>query len=310
MKTLGLAMLVFGMFLAVVCCDKKEPTEQAQQAATAGGTGAKELTLDLGNKVTLKLVLIPAGTFTMGSNDGDSDEKPPHEVRISKPFYMGKFEVTNRQYRNFKRDHNSGDYNGHSLNGDDQPVVNVNWYDAQRFCVWLSRQSNREVRLPSEAEWEYVARGGDGREFPWGNTWPPRGRAGNYADEAAKEKLEKLPDSTSILAGFIDGYRDGYAMTAPVGQFEENPYGLYDLGGNAWEWCADAYHEGYAFAPTDGRAWITQGDLRRPVRRGGAWTSYVRAFLRSPGRLFGLVGFRQECNGFRVVVSASAAVTP
>ncbi len=267
----------------------------------------KELTLDLGGGVKMELVLIPAGEFIMGSPESeearDNDEGPQHRVRIARPFYMGKYEVTNRQYRRFKSDHDSGSYRGVSFNDDDQPVVNVSWRDAKAFCDWLSRQSGREVRLPSESEWEYACRGGDGRVFPWGNNWPPSGLAGNYTDETAKGKFSDW--------SFIQGYRDGYAGTAPVGSFAANPFGLYDMGGNVWEWCEDWYHGDYNGAPTDGRAWTSGGDQSRRVLRGGSWGSNVRGGLRSANRSRNSPDYRNDFIGLRVVESGvSASGTP
>ncbi|QDV91093.1 Serine/threonine-protein kinase pkn1 [Phycisphaerae bacterium RAS2] len=261
----------------------------------------KELTLDLGGGVTMDLVLIPAGEFMMGSPEEEEgrniNEGPQHRVRFSKPFYMGKYEVTNAQYRRFKPDHDSGDYRGVSLNNDNQPVVDVSREDAKAFCDWLRRQSGREVRLPSESEWEYACRGGDGREFPWSGSWPPSAQSGNYADETIKSMFS---DWTPV-----DGYRDGYAVSSPVGSFSANPYGLHDMGGNVWEWCEDWYHDDYTGAPTDGRAWTTGGKQTSPVFRGAAWSYEDGRNLRSACRSIGGPDFRSRSGGFRVATGAS-----
>jgi len=260
----------------------------------------KTLTLDCGNDVKMELVLIPAGAFTMGSNEYDI-AKPPHAVSIGRPFYMGKYEVTNRQYRCFRWEHNPDVFQGQGLDSDEQPVVMASWDDAKAFCQWLSQRSDREVRLPSEAEWEYVARGGSGWEFPWGDSWPPRGRAGNYADQSAKEAFKDWK--------IIDGYRDGYAVTSPVGQFDANPFGLYDLNGNVWEWCEDVWHKNYAEAPADGTAWTSGENPNLRVLRGAAWNDYDRTPMRSAFRDWHTAGDHSISSGFRVVVSAPSAGT-
>lgn len=265
-----------------------------------GGDSGPALSLDLGGGVKLECVLIPKGEFDMGSPDKEedhqSDESPVHRVRIGQAFYMGKYEVTNGQFRHFKSDHNSGEFQGVSLNGDEQPVVRVSWEDAQAFCRWLSSKSGKTVRLPSEAEWEYACRSGDGRVFPWGNTWPPPNGSGNYADETAKGKFSSW--------GIIGGYRDGYAGTGPVGSFSSNRFGLHDMGGNVWEWCEDWYHDKYDGAPTDGSAWLSGGEQKARVLRGGSWDSDVRRYLRSANRVRRTPGLRGLNNGFRVVVAS------
>ena len=189
------------------------------------------------------LVLLPAGEFLMGSPasevDRDSGETQ-HRVRISRAFLMGKTEVTNAQFRRWEPDHPAGN--------DDLPVVGVSWNAADRFC----RETG--LALPTEAQWEYAARSGDGREFPWGVAWPPSRNAGNYGSDLRC---------------------DDFAQLAPVGRFPANRYGLHDLGGNVWEWCADRYGAYPSGSVTDPQG-PNSGDLR--VLRGGS--GYYRAGLR------------------------------
>ncbi|MHC4243710.1 MAG: formylglycine-generating enzyme family protein, partial [Planctomycetota bacterium] len=197
--------------------------------------------------VDFELVQIPAGQFQMGSQASDSDERPVHRVRIKESFYMGRTEVTVRQFQAFAQatgykteaEKANWAYNyawefpivpGHGFNrhqlkftqNEDHPVVCINWNDAVAFCRWLSKETGRHFRLPSEAEWEYACRGG--KHF-------------DYAEN---------PNETGW-------YRDNSGgMTHPVGQKKPNAWGLYDMHGNVWEWCLDVWHSNYKGAPTDG----------------------------------------------------------
>jgi formylglycine-generating enzyme required for sulfatase activity len=199
---------------------------------------------------------------------------------------MYKYEVTVAQYRQFCQ------MTGHEMPEepswgwqDDHPVVNVTWHDAMAYCAWAG------VRLPTEAEWEYAARGGQGYLFPWGNDLPGRGdRVGNVADEAAK----KENPGWDIFAG----YDDGYVYTAPVGSYEPNPFGVYDLAGNVWEWCSSQY-QSYPYRANDGRENIDKNEQNMArVLRGGSWVIYpfsVRAATRpgfDPDVRVIFVGFR------------------
>lgn len=278
-------------------------SDQINLARVSGDTSSakpKGLTLDLGGGMKMELVLIPAGSFRMGSPEGekyrDDDEGPQHRVRISKPFYMGKHEVTNAQFRRFRKGHDSGAYEGRSLNGDSQPAVEVSWEDAKAFCEWLSGRSDYSVRLPSESEWEYVARSGDGRLFPWGNQWPPSVGSGNYADQTSRRSF---PDWE-----VIDSHRDDHAATAPVGSFAANAFGVHGLAGNVWEWCEDVWHYDYKGAPTDGSAWTIGEELSLRVLRGGAWNGSNRGGLRCADRRWNDADSRNDGSGFRVVVSS------
>ena len=280
------------------------------------GDNARAVTLDLGDDVTMDFVHIPAGSFLMGSPEEEdgrlADEGPQHRVTIAKPFYIGKYEVTNAQFRRFEPRHNSRWYEEYGkrvdLNSDDQPAVMIHWKHTEWFCDWLNeRIKGRFVaRLPSEAEWEYVARGGDQRLYPWGNEWPPPPNAGNFADATVREELGKYWD-------VVPEFRDGFPATAPVGSFKPNPYGVYDMAGNAWEWCLDTWHRNYEGAPADGSAWdpdfVFEKKRLMPMR-GGAWHCFRRSLLRTAYR--GNIYFKYDAvnrrsigydhTGFRVVL--------
>ncbi len=175
-----------------------------------------------------ELVWVPPGTFSMGSDDGAPNERPVHEVRITRGFWMGKCEVTNAQFRRFRPRHDSGSYKGASLNGGTQPVVMVSWEGARAYCRHWG------LSLPTEAEWEYACRGGSESRYWWGDEERRAGTCANLADRTLKAGFE-FP----LRIFDVD---DGYAATAPVGSFAPNPFGLHDMLGNVWEWCHDWYY--------------------------------------------------------------------
>jgi len=186
------------------------------------------------------LVYVPPGEFEMG--DGEGSDCPKHRVWLD-GYYIGIYAVTNSQYKRFVEatghrcpdvaDFGEPVWRGKSFPEEksSHPVVCVSWEDAKAYCEHCG------LSLPTEAQWEYAARGGDGREHVWGNEWPPPAGAGNFADLTAKGKF---PQWTVIA-----GYDDGYAETSPVGSFAANPYAVYDLAGNVWEWCGDWYDPNY-----------------------------------------------------------------
>jgi len=235
------------------------------------------------------MVLIPAGEFQMGSSDGRDDEKPVHTVYLDS-FYIDMYEVTNAQYRRFVQATGHKEplgltrvdgklvdgfrpWSDRNFNGDNQPVVCVNWEDAMTYCKWAGK------RLPTEAEWEYAARGGlIGKRYVWGNALPRPGEAGNIADETVRNAIGNW--------SIVEGYGDGYFHPAPVGSFEPNGYGLYDIWGNVWEWCADWYDSVYyARSPRQNPTGPNSGTAR--AQRGGSWHyDYLRVAIRgySPPR--------------------------
>ena len=200
-----------------------------------------------------EVVLVPAGPFAMGS-DADPHARPAHKVELG-AYYLGRLEVTNRQFKRFLRESGyqvvAPRWDVYDEPGrEDYPVVHVSWFDAVAYCQWAG------MRLPSEAEWEKAARGPKGWKYPWGPTWD-RNRCNNMAmdDPALLKKMVEL---------------DAERGTTPVGSFPSgaSPYGVLDLLGNAVEWCSSKYKD-YPYRATDGREEADTGSLR--VLRGGCW---------------------------------------
>ncbi|WP_293111705.1 SUMF1/EgtB/PvdO family nonheme iron enzyme [Moorena sp. SIO4G3] len=251
---------------------------------------ASYFTQNLGNGVDLDMVYIPAGSFLMGSPEGEREsldrERPQHQVTIQ-PFFLGKYQVTQAQWRavanlpKIKRDLKP---DPSYFPGDNRPVEQVNWYDAVEFCDRLSHHTGTEYRLPSEAEWEYACRAGTTTPFHYGETITTKlaNYNGNYtyAEEAEGEYREE---------------------TTSVGRFPPNGFGLYDMHGNVWEWCGDPYHGNYFGAPTDGSVWsIKFHPFKLSILRGGSWVSYPW-FCRSAHRDNNLTRDAIKTNvGFRV----------
>ena len=234
--------------------------------------------LDLGNGVSLTLVYIPGGTFWMGSKDDDPEaydyEKPRHQVTLP-AFWMGETPVTQGQYQavmGSNPSHFQGDLH--------RPVELVSWNDADRFCQELSRKLSQEIiSLPSESQWEYACRGGtDTRYF--------------FGDDAAQ------------LGNYAWYYGNSGNETHPVKQKKPNAWGLYDMHGNVWEWCADQWHDNYQGAPTDGSAWLSSDESKHRLLRGGSWRSPAEN-CRSAYRYHLTPADRDYDGGFRVVCRAS-----
>ncbi|MBD3307848.1 SUMF1/EgtB/PvdO family nonheme iron enzyme [candidate division KSB3 bacterium] len=267
----------------------------------------------------MEFVWIPPGCFQMGQTEaekarlleewGEEDyqkyfqrELPRHEVCLKEGFWMGRYEVTNAQYRRWKPEHDSGEYKGRSLNGTDQPVVRVSWREAREFTAWLTAQSETTdvaFRLPTEAEWEYAARAGTATARFWGDDPDDACAYANVHDRTSDEAFD-----WSWPPHACD---DGYAVAAPVGQFRPNGFGLYDMLGNVWEWVADTYYDSYEDAPPDGSMRGSLGDEKAKVLRGGAWiddAEYLRSTVRNWYNPLG----RLNNGGFRVVLVCSVDV--
>jgi formylglycine-generating enzyme required for sulfatase activity len=227
----------------------------------------------------LRFRLIPGGSYLLGSPPNEAgryaNEPAPHRVNL-KPFYLAVTETTNAQYARFlaATGHPAPVYwQDKNLNNPSRPVVGVTWQDARDFCQWLTQTTGVVHRLPTEAEWEAAARGGlQGAPYPWGQELP---------DAAGRYRANYYPND------FAD---DGFSLTAPVGSFPANGYGLFDMAGNVSEWCADEK------APLGGGTPFAAPDYR--IRKGGSWRSRARD-LRCAARKFsppdtadGFIGFR------------------
>jgi len=270
------------------------------------------------NSIGMKLVPIPAGKFSMGSPKDEvdrEDDEEPHLVEITRPFRIGKYEVTVGQFKAFVKDagyrteaEKDGE-GGRAFNGkefiqkpeytwrnlyfaqsDNDPVVVVTWSDAVAFCDWLSKKEGKTYRLPTEAEWEYACRAGTSTRFYNGDKEDDLRAVGNIADAALKRKWVDVTWAMS--------WDDGFPFTSPVGKFRPNAFGLHDMLGNAWEWCADWYHKDYPRGSPQDPQGPQTGTLR--ITRGGAWSTQPK-FCRCAFRDWHEPSYRSDCVGFRVV---------
>ncbi|MDQ6962540.1 MAG: formylglycine-generating enzyme family protein [Mariprofundaceae bacterium] len=194
-------------------------------------------------KTAIEMITIPSGSFKMGNNKGYGDEKPVHQVSVPS-FKISIYEVTQAQWQSVMKTNPS------KFKGENLPVEGVNWHSVQDFIQKLNTQTGQKFRLLSEAEWEYAARSGTTTRYSWGRN-------------AIDESRSNCKDC---------GSQWDRKTTAPVGSFEANPFGVYDMHGNVWEWVQDCWNSDYDDAPNDGRVWAT-GDCERRVLRGGSWAS-------------------------------------
>jgi len=224
------------------------------------------------------MLMIPAGSFSMGYHKGDPDEKPEHEVKIENDFAVGKFEVTFGEWDYCISEGGCNNYPSSDMGWGRgrQPVTNVSWLDAQAYVMWLSKKTDKNYRLLKEAEWEYVARGGSTALYPWGVT--------------------------------INAANANYGLfrnkTTPVGTYEPNGFGLYDVIGNVWEWVVDCYDKNsYTRHQSYPSAFIETSETCKRVVRGGSWSvdmSDGYDLLRTSIRWRGKSNGRYNHFGFRV----------
>jgi formylglycine-generating enzyme required for sulfatase activity/DNA-binding winged helix-turn-helix (wHTH) protein len=237
----------------------------AAERALQPGASFRECATDQNKDYCPEMVVIPGGSFTMGSpptEKGRSDfETPQHPVTIARPFAVAKFELT------FDEWDTCATYGDCPQGASDvgwgrgrRPVINVTWEDARRYVAWLAKMTGKPYRLLTEAEYEYGARAGTRTAYPWG---------------------DKIGNGNANCGGC--GSQWDKRQTAPVGSFPANPFGLFDMAGNVFEWVEDCVHPNYNGAPEDGRAWIEGGDCNTRVVRGGSWDN-VPAILRSADR--------------------------
>jgi sulfatase modifying factor 1 len=272
-----------------------------------------------------EMIVVPPGYFTMGSAGQNptgpldtvpgshDDESPQREVLIAHKFAAARFDVTREEYARFVDDTHRPDeascqillrsglfiestgaswrHPGYPQTMHD-PVVCISWIDAHAYAAWLSRKTLKPYRVPTEAEWEYLARAGTNSAHADDGTPIGACRAFNGGDLAYHKQF---PDDH-----FADmDCSDGYFATSPVGSFPANAFGLFDMQGNVWQWTQDCYHESYDGAPSDGSAWATP-DCTLRVARGGSWADDSHA-IRLARREKGIAISRYSSNGFRVV---------
>jgi len=285
--------------------------------------GPVDETIDLGEGVTLALVRVPAGQFVMGDPRGHPDERPPCAVKIERPFWMGRFEVTNAEFARFDPRHDSGvepmhgyqfGIHGYPMNGPKQPAVRVSWDEAMAFCDWLSEKSGRRFTLPTEAQWEYACRAGTATPMWYGGLDTDFSSFANLGDAKLREfaldtyvrvHLVPNPNKYDDWVPKDDRFNDGGFVSANVGSYQPNPWGLCDVHGNVWEWTRSALCP-YPYRDDDGR-----NDPAAPgkrVVRGGSWYDRPKR-CRSAFRL-AYEPYQRVFNvGFRVVME-EAEVEP
>ena len=278
----------------------------------------KEILVTEPSEIVLEMTKIPAGGFWMGTPEEEIErlckeydvdyfrlESPQHWVDIPK-FFMGKYQVTQAQWRvvaGWDEVERALEAEPSDFKGDDLPVEQVSWLDAKEFCARLSRESRRNYRLPTEAEWEYACRAAWSEELltkqdqkQWNEDYQQPFHFGEtLGDDAANYAAKNV-------------YGEGFSgenrrKTTPVGSFPANNFGLYDMHGNVYEWCEDDWHRNYGKAPTDGSAWLNKNNKNTSkVIRGGAW-DFNPGVCRSAYRNRHGSGNRDHGIGFRVACS-------
>ncbi len=293
--------------------DAKLATDMQKKAGAK-----KEISIDIGAKKNMDLVLVPAGKYVQGSNNSFYDEGPALAAEVKKPFYMTKFEITNDLYRAFDKDHNSGFLDrhwkdhinpGYPANGDNMPVIRISYNEAQEFCKWLSAKLRVKVSLPTETQWEWAARAGSSKDFWYGNIGDDFSKSENFSDKQTTKfaviGVNPQPMETSNRAPISEfyyyvpadrKYDDGNLLTSEVGKYKPNAFGLYDIAGNVAEWTDGSYTETLGGKVVAGKA----------VARGGSWAdrpSFGKTTLRRP-----YSDWQKVYNvGFRVVIEADDA---
>ena len=259
--------------------------------------GYIEPLLQISPALSLHMVLIPGGTFVMGSSSDEPErteaERPQHQVTVPS-FMMGRYPVTQAQWRAvaaMPQEQRSLDPDPSRFKGDNHPVEQVSWYEAVEFCDRLSTRTKRPYRLPTEAEWEYACRAGTTTPFHFGDRIATD--VANYDGDYA----------------YGDGKKGkNRRATTPVDLLDNaNALGLSDMHGNVYEWCQDHWHMNYEGALTDGSAWSTDNEEAGRVLRGGSWIDGPRN-CRSACRYNGSPGYRFSYNGFRVSCVAPRAL--
>jgi formylglycine-generating enzyme required for sulfatase activity len=292
--------------------------DEAAKRQSAAGSETRR-TIDLGEGVTMDLVLVPAGEFVMGSAKGFADERPQSPVNVSKPFWMGVGEVTNAQFQRFQADHDNGFINqqhkdhttpGYSMQAADMPAMRLSWDQAVAFTQWVSKKAGIKCALPTEAQWEWACRAGTATPFFYGDTDSDFSRYANLADisiqrlavSGVNPRPIKNPDKNLDWMPQDDRFNDENTLMTKAGQYEANPWGLKDMHGNVWEWTRSEFRA-YPYRDDDGRNDLAAQSQK--VVRGGSW-------IDRPKRAHSAVRVAYEPwqsvwnVGFRIAVEADA----
>jgi formylglycine-generating enzyme required for sulfatase activity len=265
--------------------DKIRPLPATGTAPVDGGRPEAPVAGPAGSVATMKdcdvcpvMVALSPRPFTMGSNNSDPSERPAHKVALHAPFAIGKYEVTVGQWNQCVRASVCPAMPSLGNVPDNLPMRDISWDEAQLYLKWLGTVSGKPYRLPTEAEWEYAARGGTATRYWWGNEM----KGGNSSCEGCGEpwNAERPP---------------------PAGSFRANPFGLNDMNGSVWEWVQDCWHSTYKGAPADGSAWV-DGSCQARVIRGGSWRENG-SYMLSTTRFKYDASVRQSQNGFRAARS-------
>lgn len=291
------------------------PFDAAEAARRQEAPETSRRSLDLGGGVTLELVRVPAGAFVMGAREGSADERPATAVSISRPFWIGRCEVTNAQFARFDPGHDSHvepmhgyqfGIHGYPVSEPQQPVVRVSWEQARRFCEWLSQRTGRRLDLPTEAQWEYACRAGTATPFSFGGLDADYSTSANLGDRRLKEfALETyiqvhLIDQPGKYDDWIprdDRHDDGGFVSRPVGSYQPNAWGLHDMHGNVREWTRSLLRP-LPYDDADSRNDPAAAGLR--VVRGGSW--YDRPFRATSSYRLGYRPYQGVYDvGFRIV---------
>jgi len=286
----------------------------ASKAKSMQGPKATEQ-LDLGDNIKMDLVMIPDGTFLMGSDSETPQERPVSPVTIKRSFWMGAREVSLNEYRQFDPDYENGVYDmhykdqvkpGYDMNNPVFPVIRVSWQQAMEYCKWLSQKTGRKVTLPTEAQWEWACRAGTDTPFSFGGLDTDFSGYANLADltvrEMAVSGVNPQPiRNPSLLVDFElkdARFNDGVLHLAPAGKYQPNPWGLYDMHGNVAEWTLSDYKP-YPYSDRDGRNSLSADNKK--VVRGGSW--HDRPFRSTSSFRLGYPAWQRVYHvGFRVVV--------
>lgn len=293
------------------------PFDADRARALQSACGAITRCVDLGGGIEMEFVRIPAGSFVMGDPHGAPDEGPPTVVRIERPFWMSKFEVTNQQFAQFDPAHDSRfehrsswwfdeAYIGWPLNGPQQPVVRVSWDESQAFGRWLAERIGEDVSLPSEFQWEWACRAGTDTPWYFGDSNTPFTSFGNMGDVSLRRLADEgwRPKSPDLVPK-DDRFNDGALVTSDVGHYAPNAWGLHDMHGNVAEW-TDSNYGPHLLGTSDRDGHEADEACARKVIRGGSWRDRP-PLCRSASR-WGYLSWQKVFNvGFRIVIESDGS---